>query len=298
MKSGAPALRDEYRAMLKAPEVEEFLDLGLFRPLAFGLVRLLRPTPVTPNQLTLASLVLGVMSGACYWQGTAGWLLVGAGLLFLTNLVDCADGMLARVRGGGSLTGYLFDGLVDYTTNASVLIGMLHGLHVQGVAARWIWLVGVPGGISYAWWCAMVDRFRNEWMERVYGRRRHPVLELAELREAAAAFAPGTHHWDRLLIGAYGVYVRLWYSRCPSRAARACDRVAAADWRRACEPVMRAAVLLGPTLHLSLMMLAGAFHRPAWYFLFSLAFGTAWGLAVLAWREGVQRRLAAACPGS
>lgn len=293
MSSGARALRDEYRAMLKAPEVEELLDLGLFRPLAFGLVRLLKPTPVTPNQVTAASLVLGVASGACYWRGTAGWLLAGAALLFLTNLVDCADGMLARVRGGGSLTGYLFDGLVDYTTNTSVLVGMLHGLHVQGVGPGWIWLVGVPGGLSYAWWCAMVDRFRNEWMERVHDRRRHPALELAELRKAAAAFAPGTHRWDRLLIGAYGAYVRLWYSRCPSRAARECCGAPAEAWRRACGPVMRAAVLLGPTMHLSLMMAAGAANRPTWYFVFSLAFGTTYGLGVLAWREGAQRRLAA-----
>lgn len=287
-----------FRAMLKAPEVEEFLDLVLFRPLAFGLVRLLQPTPATPNQVTFVSLVLGLASGACYWQGEAGWLVSGAILLFLTNTIDCADGMLARVRGGGSLTGYLFDGLVDYTTNTAVLVGMLHGLHVQGFGPAWIWLVGVPGGLSYAWWCAMVDRIRNEWLGQVYGKRRDPQVELAEMREGARAFAPGTHRWDRVLIGAYATYVRLWYSARVSRAARENCDVPGEAWRRACEPVMRAAVLLGPTMHLSLMMLAGAANRLAWYFWFSLVFGTLYGLAVLAWREGVHRRLAAAHPGS
>jgi phosphatidylglycerophosphate synthase len=297
--SSRPAgMRSEYRAMLKAPEVEEFLDLAVYRPLAFGLVKLLRPTPVTPNQVTFVSLVLGLASGACYWQGEAGWLLSGAILLFLTNTIDCADGMLARVRGGGSLTGYLFDGLVDYTTNTAVLVGMLHGLHVQGIGPAWIWLVGVPGGLSYAWWCAMVDRFRNEWLGRVYGKRRDPQVELAEMRAAARAFAPGTHRWDRILIGAYALYVRLWYSARASRAAQEGCTAPIEAWRRGCAPVMRAAVLLGPTLHLTLMMLAGAVDRLAWYFWFSLVFGTLYGLAVLAWREGVLRGLAARFPGS
>ncbi len=82
--------------MLKATEVEEGLDLILYRPLAFGLVKAVQPTPITPNQITFASLIMGLASGYCYWQGTPQYLLWGAILLFLTNLFDCADGMLAR----------------------------------------------------------------------------------------------------------------------------------------------------------------------------------------------------------
>jgi len=281
----------DYRHLLKAPEVEEVLDLVIYRPLAFGLVKLLRPTSVTPNQVTFASLLLGLAAGLCYGQGTPAPLAWGAALLFLTNTVDCADGMLARARACGGLTGYLFDGLVDYTTNTAVLVGMLHGLHVQGAGAAFIWLVGVPGGVSYAWWCAMVDRFRNEWLERVYDRRRDPQVELAELRRAAAGFPPGSHRWDRVLIGAYGLYVRLWYSGHGHHAPAPGPGVGPGDWRRRRRLVMQAAVALGPTMHLSLMMLAGATNHLAAYFWFSLVFGTTAGLAILAWRSVVDRRL-------
>ena len=279
--------------MLKAPEVEEPLDLVLFRPLAYGLVKLVQPTVITPNLITFVSLVLGLAAGLCYWQGTPAFFLWGAILLFLTNLFDCADGMLARVRGTGSLTGYLFDGLVDYTTNTAVLVGMLHGLDTYTGRSAFVWLVGVPGGLSYAWWCAVVDRFRNDWLDKVYGRRRDPRIELADMRRGVAAFAPGTHLWDRTLIGAYGLYVKLWYSAPAPRAVCPGAGIPLAAWRRAREPVMRAAVLLGPTMHLSLMMLAGAANRLDWYFLFSLVVGTSYGLAVLAWRVNVDRRLAA-----
>ncbi len=287
------ALAREYRSMLKAPEVEEALDLILFRPLAYGLVKLVQPSPVTPNQITFVSLVLGVASGACYWQGTPAFFLAGAMLAFLTNLFDCADGMLARVRGTSSLTGYLFDGLVDYTTNTSVLIGMLHGLDASSDRTLFVWLVGVPGGLSYAWWSAMVDRFRNDWLDKVYGRRRDPRVELAEMRRIAAEFPPESHLWDRMLIRAYGLYVKLWYSAPAPQAVCPSAGITLETWRRARQPVMMAAVLMGPTLHLSLMMLAGAVNRVDWYFTFSLCFGTAYGLAVLAWRVQVDRRLLA-----
>jgi len=292
VRTGFSTLLAEYRSTLKIAEVEEGLDLILFRPLAYGLVKLVQPTAITPNQITFASLVLGLASGACYWQGTPTYFLWGAILLFLTNLFDCADGMLARLRGTGSLTGYLFDGLVDYATSTAVLIGMLHGLYVYTDRLAFVWLVGVPAGLSYAWWCAMVDRFRNEWLDKVYGRRRDPRLELDGMRRLAAEFPPGTHRWDRILIRVYGIYVTMWYSAPAPRAVCPGDGIPLEIWMRARKPIMQAAVFLGPTMQLSLMMLAGACNRLDWYFWFSLVGGTTWGLAVLVWRTLADRRLA------
>ncbi len=293
MTRGLSALFDEYRSMLKATELEEGLDLVLFRPLAYGLVKLVQPTFITPNQVTLISLILGLASGACYWQGTPYYFLWGAVLLFLTNLFDCADGMLARVRGTSSLTGYLFDGLVDYLTNAAVLISMLHGLHVYAGRLPFILLVGVPAGLSYAWWCAMVDRFRNDWMDKAYGRRRDPQVELAEMRSQAQHFPRGSHFWDRLLIGIYGIYVKLWYSAPAPAAVCPNEDISVENWKHTRKPIMRAAILFGPTMQLSLMMMAGIFNRLDWYFWFALAVGTPYGLAVLAWRTLADRQLAA-----
>ena len=293
MKTGFSTLLVDYRSTLKVAEVEEGLDLILYRPLAYGLVKLVVHTPITPNQITFASLLLGLGSGACYWQGSPVYFVWGAILLFLTNLFDCADGMLARVRGTSSLTGYLFDGLVDYTTNTAVIIGMLHGLYVYSDHLIFIWLVGVPAGLSYAWWCAMVDRFRNEWLDKVYGRRRDPQVELDEMRRQLAEVPPRSHRWDRILVGAYGLYVKLWYSAPAPRAVCPGEGIPLEAWQRARKPVMQAAVFLGPTMHLSLMMLAGVVNHLDWYFWFCLVCGTTWGLSVLLWRVMADRRLAA-----
>ncbi len=274
----------EYEAMLKAPELEEPLDLVVYRPLAFVLVKILAPTAITPNQVTLAGLLPGLASAWCFWQGTPTMLMAGAILLFLTNVLDCVDGMLARVRGSGSLVGYILDGLADYTIQATLVICLLHGIATQTGDVRFAWLFGVPAGISFAWWSARVDRFRNEWLERVYGRRRDPREELLGLRAQAEVWrVEGTHHAERALVHLYATYIGLWYSGpCALNALPQDESLAA--WKRRRLPALRMAVLMGPTMHLSLIMLAGVLAKPAWYVWVALVFGTSWGIVALGLR--------------
>ncbi len=60
----------EYKRGLKAVAVEEVLDLVFYRPLAFLLVKLIYRTSITPNELTLASMALGICGGVSYAFGT------------------------------------------------------------------------------------------------------------------------------------------------------------------------------------------------------------------------------------
>jgi hypothetical protein len=271
----------QYRRMLKAPEIEEPLDLLIYRPLAFALVKTIARTRITPNQITVGSLVPGLASGWCFWQGQPGHYAVGAGLLFLTNILDCADGMLARMRGTGSLTGYILDGLADYTIQVTLMICLLHGLSVQTGDAQFSWVVGVPAGVSYAWWCARVDRFRNEWLERVYGRRRDLRQELRDLQTQTARWrAEGSHRAEQALVRVYAVYVWLWYSAPAWLRPRPTDEPLA-SWQRRREPIVRLAVFMGPTMHLSLIIAAAVMGHPEYYVWTALVFGTSWGLLVL-----------------
>ena len=58
-------------------------------------------------------------------------------------------------------------------------------------------------------------------------------------------------------------------------------------------PILPMAALMGPTMHLFLIMLAGVFNKLEWYLWFALVFGTGWGLMVLTIRAAIDRRLAA-----
>jgi len=84
------------------------------RPLAALVLVPLASTRVTPNQVTLGTLVVFVAAAAVMaldgrWSG----LLVGVGLLELAYVFDCVDGQLARLRGTSSAVGAHLDFLMD-----------------------------------------------------------------------------------------------------------------------------------------------------------------------------------------
>lgn len=293
MNKGLGRLVQEYRSMLKAPEMEELFDLVLFRPVAFVVVKILQPTPVTPNHVTLFSLLPGLAVGLCFWQGTPDFFIAGSIFLFLTNVLDCVDGMLARIRGTGSIVGYVLDGLVDYVVQITMAIGLLHGMAVLTGQPIYILAIGIPASFSVAWWSAMLDRIRNEWLDRVYGKRRDPEVELAELGKQTAIWkAERSHRPERALVAIYAGYAKFWYSGPAHRKIVDRDRIPLEDWMRARKPILTMAALMGPTMHLFLIMMAGVFNRLEWYLWFALVFGTSWGVMVLAARAVIDHQLA------
>jgi phosphatidylglycerophosphate synthase len=290
------SLRDGYRQTLKAPETEEPLDLVVYRPLAYLWVRLLERTTVTPNQVTLASIIVGLGAGWLLGLGTSASLRWGAVAVVVFNVLDCVDGMLARVRGMRCPYGYVLDGLAGYLGTLAILLGLGRAVVIRhGDPAAW-WAIAFVAGVSMAWWCAVVDGLRLEWMRRVYGRRQDRAAELAELTETAAIWRrEGTHRAQRLLVACYALYARLWEGRSArERLAPAPeDAVPVAEWAAGYRPLLRLAVLAGPSMQLTGVAVAAACLRPEWLLLGALFVGNAWGAGVFVARFVVRRRLLA-----
>jgi phosphatidylglycerophosphate synthase len=117
------------------------------RPLAAVFVYVLRPTPVTPNQVTFLSLFVSLLSAATLllWRQPAG-LYAGAALIYLAFVLDCTDGQLARIKGQTSNVGAYLDFLVDEIKAVTL---------IAAVAGRLAWLdapaigVALPGTIFW-----------------------------------------------------------------------------------------------------------------------------------------------------
>lgn len=77
---------------------------------------------VSPNQLTLAGLVLSVGVGVLIALGLFPW--AGA-LLLLSGALDMLDGALARLTGQATRFGAVLDSTVDRASEAVVLGGLL-----------------------------------------------------------------------------------------------------------------------------------------------------------------------------
>jgi phosphatidylglycerophosphate synthase len=156
---------------LKDPAVEEPINRWVHRPIAFSLIRPLEhlELPVTPNLITLLSGVAGLAAAACYYhalEGGTAFTLAGALLLFASVILDCADGMLARLTGGGSRFGMLLDGFVDTVVGISVWYGVSHTLCGQ-VHAWWAWPACVLILPTILVHCALYDDAKNRYLRAV-----------------------------------------------------------------------------------------------------------------------------------
>jgi len=110
------------------------------RPLAAVLLVPLRATPITPNQITLLTLVV-FAGGAALLALGPGWrnLIIATAIIELSYVLDCADGQLARLRGTSSPVGAHLDFLMD-ELKAFLLIAAV-GVRLWSASARPWWLV-------------------------------------------------------------------------------------------------------------------------------------------------------------
>jgi phosphatidylglycerophosphate synthase len=102
-----------YRASKKRRDINWFTE-WIARPPAAVVVYALARTRVTPNQLTFLSVVVAAAAAALFAlaPGHAG-VVAAALVLELSFVLDCADGMLARLRKTASPLGHLLDFLMD-----------------------------------------------------------------------------------------------------------------------------------------------------------------------------------------
>jgi hypothetical protein len=221
------SLYSEYKASLKAVEVEEIFDLILYRPIAFLFVKATYSTNLTPDRVSVAALFIGSTAGIMFGFGSYTFLAIGAFLYFTSNVLDCADGQIARLKKNGTKVGRIVDGLVDYIVSTVVFLGISIGLadlfhnhevNLWGNAVlgwnpvTYIWVIGIFGGISSAIQAFYFDFYRNKFLEIVYGKATNIIDEINEYEEEKKKFEekPGTANiFEKFLVNIYLRYTRL-----------------------------------------------------------------------------------------
>lgn len=85
----------------------------LSRPVSRKLSRFFLITPISPNQITLLSFVMGLLAAFCFFQGTYLANVYGGILLVFSTWVDGVDGEIARLKFMESELGGKLDILCD-----------------------------------------------------------------------------------------------------------------------------------------------------------------------------------------
>lgn len=101
------------------------VDRFLYRPLGRHLSKILVRAPFSPNQVSIASTLVGIFSGSLF---AAGHFISGAFLLQLSASIDCVDGDLARALYKESRLGKWLDLAGDQFVHVAVFAGIGFGL--------------------------------------------------------------------------------------------------------------------------------------------------------------------------
>lgn len=177
------------------------------RALSGAVSRRLLRTPVTPNQITLASLLIGVAGSALIGTGVYRAQALGAVLLWTCCILDGCDGEVARLKLLCSKRGAWLDVACDNVAHLATFTGIAVGvwraeptpglawagaLLVSGVALSmfWVWRLG-----------SAVALFVERVASRDYVYLVSPLVLLGKLSWFFWAAAVGSHlFWLGLLL--------------------------------------------------------------------------------------------------
>jgi phosphatidylglycerophosphate synthase len=249
----------------KGPVVEEWADRRFFRPAGWRIATVLAPTRVSPDAVTLASLVLGVLAGHLFWYRNA-WVNAAGVLLFIvSDVLDSADGQLARLRGTSTRMGRILDGLAD----TGRFLSLYGHLGARLYAAGWGWqgpLLAFAALLSHSYQAAAADFIRQAYLYIAIGSG----SEL-DISDRGAASEP-VSVWKRLTTWIYGDYVRrqaLLFPRTTSLVRSLGGRPVPASLRQAWAErqrwVVRSCAWIAQNIRFLLLALTAVPHWPAAY---------------------------------
>jgi hypothetical protein len=248
----------------KGAAVEEWVDLRFFRPIGIRIARTLEPTGISADQVTLWSIVVGVVAGHLFLYRDPWINAIGFALFILSDIFDSADGQLARLRGTSTRLGRLLDGVGDNVR----FVNLYAHLAVRLVLAGWHWpgvLLAAVAGLSHSIQSMSIDFIRNAYL--VIGEGSGGELDLPE------DLPPGQgSRLQRFGARVYGDYVRRQTQLFPRTVdlLRLLRRVRIPEAFRAAyrdrqQPLLPLCSWLGQNIRFALIGAAGIAGYPAAY---------------------------------
>lgn len=256
------SLYTEYKKSLKMIEVEEILDLIIFRPPAFLLVKSIYKTSITPNQITWISLFFGVFGAFLIATGAATAFAVAAICFIIYNILDCSDGQLARLQNSGTVTGRIVDGTADYIVAVTTYLAIGFGYAGNSNDPLLYWTLTVLAGFSNALHSFAVDYYRNQFLDYVLNRKSMLGEELVEFEDEYKKLIEAKK-WslDRFLIWIYLKYSRIQI-QISSKQDHSQDRIYdPKDYYKKNKRMIHLWTYIGPTTELTFMIVCALINR-------------------------------------
>lgn len=165
-------------------DLDGFVDRYFNRKVSTFLTRLFLQMGLSPNAITLLSLLIGLLAAWSFALGSYVAGIVGGLLFQLSAIVDCCDGEVARLTNRQSRFGRQLDLTADNVVHMAIFMGIAWGIYLQQEAVERSWLPLVLGT------AAVVGNGFAFWL----------VPRALTLREQHAWSRPLEHAWAELLL--------------------------------------------------------------------------------------------------
>ena len=256
------SLYTEYKKSLKMLEVEEILDLIIFRPPAFLLVKLIYQTSITPNQITWVSLFFGVFGAFLITFGTATAFTLAAICFIIYNILDCSDGQLARLQNSGTLTGRIVDGFADYIVAITSYLAIGVGYASNTNDPFFYWTLTALAGFSNALHSFALDYYRNQFLDYALDRKSILGGDLEQFEtEYKRLITAKKWSLDRLLIWIYLKYSRIQISLSSKQDQSQTRIYDPKDYYNKNKRMIHLWTYIGPTTELTFMIVCAFINR-------------------------------------
>lgn len=276
-------LLEEYKRSLKLPEAEEYLDLFIYRPIAFVFVKIIAPLPVTPNGITMLSLLAGLISA---WQFSLQALIPAALWHAAANILDCSDGQLARLQNSGTPLGRVVDGVVDYISSIAIFLGIGFGL---ASCDSQLWLLVVAGGVSSALHAIVFDHYQNEFIANVRGEQNYLEREYQRLNETIVNLRKDSRGTFKMLfISLYLNYLSVQQRSTTNKQSIRHDNNV---FRQKNMKMIRYWTFLGPTTNRSMLICCALAGRTDLFLWIVITLGNLWLLICSLLQRRIDRKL-------
>ena len=194
-------------ATYKAREVEGVLDLYFYRPIGFRLAEFFAHLKMTPAAVTLLAGICGIIAGHLYYYRDLRINIAGMVLHVCSNVLDNADGQLARLTRRESRKGRIIDSIADHLVFVSIYLHLvLRGLAEGSPPA--IWFLAIAAGISHALQGAAADYYRRTYLYFVANGTRAEIDSSSGLRSEYRGWTWRQRPWDKLLLALYLNFTR------------------------------------------------------------------------------------------
>lgn len=179
-------------SVVKSNDVEDPVNVYVHRTLAYLFVRSIFHTRITPNMITLSTIVIGVMAGSAFIWGTPAAMFVGGVCVWAAAILDGADGILARAKDLQSEFGRALDGSADALVAVFTVFPAFYHIWVTHHNPYHLALMVVALG-STVMHLAVYDFYKESYLRGTRpgkGGEGHDADKIAETVEAARSKGP------------------------------------------------------------------------------------------------------------